>query len=168
MSYWKNYFTKGFSTIVILLFTFLVALLLSILPLPYQLKWLMPNWLALVLIYWIIFIPKLVGVFFTFILGIFIDLLLGNLLGTTSLYLIPVAFFADLLCYRFRSFNIWQQFLMITVLIGISQLIRFWIQIYIHHPPNSIMYWISVPISTLTWPLVCAWVHLFHKVIKFC
>ncbi len=168
MSYWKNYLTKGFSTIVILWITFIIALLLNILPLPYQLKWLMPNWLALVLIYWIVFIPKLVGVVFTFILGIFIDLLLGNLLGITSLSLIPVAFFSDLLCFRFKSFNMWQQFLMVAVLVGISQLIKLWIQLYLHHPPANMLYWAVVPMSTIAWPLVCAFLHLFQKVIKFC
>ena len=168
MNYWKHYITKGLTTILILFSTFMCALLLSLLPLPYHLKWLMPNWLVLVLIYWTVFIPKLIGILFTFILGIIIDLLLGNLIGTTSLCLLPVAFFADLLCYKFRSFNIWQQFLMIAVLVGISQLIRLWIQLYIHHPPINLIYWANIPISTITWPLLCAFLHIFNKVIKFC
>lgn len=168
MNYWKHYITKGLTTILILFITFMCALLLSLLPLPYHLKWLMPNWLVLVLIYWTVFIPKLIGILFTFILGIIIDLLLGNLIGTTSLCLLPVAFFADLLCYKFRSFNIWQQFLMIAVLVGISQLIRLWIQLYIHHPPINLIYWANIPISTITWPLLCAFLHIFNKVIKFC
>lgn len=168
MNYWKNYITKGVTTILILFITFMFALLLSLLPLPYHLKWLMPNWLVLVLIYWTVFMPKLIGILFTFILGIIIDLLLGNLIGTTSLCLLPVAFLADLLCYKFRSFNIWQQFLMIAVLVGISQLIRLWIQLYIHHPPIHLIYWANIPISTITWPLLCACLHIFNKVIKFC
>lgn len=168
MNYWKNYIIKNIMIIFIVSITFMIGLLLTILPLPSSLKWMMPNWLVLILIYWMVFMPKLIGIIFTFLLGCAIDLLLGNTIGTTSLCLLPIAFFADLLCYKFRTFSIWQQFLMITVLVGVAQLIKLWIQLYIHHPPSNIIYWITVPISTITWPLLCAFLHIFNKVIKFC
>lgn len=168
MNYWKNYIIKNITIIFIVSITFMLGLLLSILPLPGCLKWMMPNWLVLILIYWMVFMPKLIGIIFTFLLGCVIDLLLGNVIGTMSLCLLPIAFLADLLCYKFRTFSIWQQFLMIAVLVGVGQLIRLWVQLYIHHPPSNIMYWINVPISTITWPLLCACLHMFNKVIKFC
>lgn len=167
MNYWKQHFIKSLGVVCVLLITFIFGLLLNLLPLPYKLKWLMPNWLVLVLIYWIIFIPKLISIEFVFVLGIFIDLLLGNLLGITSLCLVSVAFVANLFCYRFRTFNTWQQFLMIALLVGIGQLIRLWVQLYINYPPSGMGYWITIVSSTMVWPLVCAWLHLFNKVIKF-
>ena len=168
MNYWKHYFIKGCIGILILLFTFIIALLLNMLPLPYQFKWLMPNWLVLVLIYWIIFVPELIGVMFTFVLGMVVDLLVGNLLGLTSLCLVPVAFFADRLGRRFRTFNMWQQFLVVIVLVSINHLIRLWFQLYINYPTSNINYWLTIPISIIAWPLVCGCLHLFRKVIKFC
>lgn len=168
MNYWKNYFTKSITAIFIVSITFIIALLLSILPMPSYLKWMMPNWLALVLIYWMVFMPKLIGIAYIFLLTCAIDILLGNFIGTMGLCLLPIAFFADLLCYKFRTFSIGQQFLMISVLVGVGQLIRLWVQLYIHHPPSNIMYWVNVPISTITWPLLCMFLHMFNKVIKFC
>lgn len=168
MSYWKHYFIKGFSLLGILSCTFLGAILLSMIPLPYQLKWLMPNWPILVLIYWIIFVPELIGLFFTFTLGIIIDLLMGNLLGLTSICFMPVAFFADRICYRFRAFNISQQFLVIIVLVSVNHLIRLWLQLYINCPTNNINYWLTIPSSIVAWPFVCGTLHLFRKLIKFC
>lgn len=165
MSYWKPSLSKGFSTIVALIMTFMLAILLSLVQLPHQFKLVMPNWVALVLIYWIVFVPKLLGVKFAFILGVLIDLTLGNIVGTTSLCLVPIAFFAELFCYKFKTFSILHQFLMISVLIGISQLIRLWIQLYMHHPPSTATYWLSIPLSVLFWPLVWAGLHLFNKVI---
>ncbi len=168
MSYWKHYFIKGFGFLSILLLTFIVAILLSILPVPEKFKWLMPNWPLLVLIYWIIFAPELIGLIFTFILGMVIDLLLGNLLGLTSLCLIPIAFFADRMCHRFRSFSVSQQFLVIIVLVSMNHLIRLWLQLYINCTTNNINYWLTIPASIIAWPLVCGLLHLFRKVIRFC
>lgn len=168
MNYFKHCFIKGYGVVCILLFTFIIAALLNMLPLPYQFKWLMPNWLVLVLIYWIIFVPELIGLMFTFFLGMIIDLLLGNLLGLTSLCLMPVAFFADRMCHRFRTFDVSQQFLVVIVLVSMNHLIRLWLQLYINCPTNNINYWLVIPISIIAWPLVCGSLHLFRKVIKFC
>ncbi len=168
MSYWKHYFIKGLGFLSILLLTFVVAILLSILPITEKFKWLMPNWIVLVLIYWIIFAPELIGLIFTFILGMVIDLLLGNLLGLTSLCLMPIAFFADRMCHRFRSFSVSQQFLVIIVLVSMNHLIRLWLQLYINGTTNNISYWLTIPASMIAWPLVCGLLHLFRKVIRFC
>lgn len=168
MNYLNNRLVKGYGVICILLFTFVIAILLNILPVPYQFKWLMPNWLVLVLIYWIIFVPGLIGLMFTFFLGIIIDLLLGNLLGLTSLCLMPVAFFADSMCPRFRTFNTSQQFLVIVALVSMNHLIRLWLQLYIDCPTHNINYWLVIPVSIIAWPLVCGILHLFRKVIRFC
>lgn len=168
MNYWKNYIFKAYGSKLILLFTFIIAILLYILPLPYKFKWLMPNWLVLVLIYWIIFVPDIIGLSFTFMLGMLIDLLLGNLVGITSLSLMPVTFFADRMSYRFRNLTLVQQFLVVLVLISLNHLIRLWLQLYIKHPANNIAYWLTIPSSIIVWPIVCGGLNLFRKVIKFC
>lgn len=168
MNYAKNSFIRGYGAVFALLFSFIIAVLLNMLPLPYQFKWLMPNWPVLVLIYWIIFVPDLIGLLFTFVLGMVIDLLLGNLLGLTSLCLMPVAFFADRFCHRFRTFNLSQQFSAVMVLISLNHLLRLSLQLYIECPANKLNYWLMIPMSMIAWPLVCASLHLLRKVIRFC
>ena len=168
MKHWKNNIAKNYEITFSLGLSFAMAIILNILPLPYQLRWLMPNWLVLVLIYWVIFTPEIIGLSFTFILGIIIDLLLGNLIGINSLCLMPVAFFADRLSIRFRNLLIMQQFLIVLVLISINHLIRIWLQWYIKYPTNNINYWLAIVSSIIFWPLVCGGLNLFRKVVKFC
>jgi rod shape-determining protein MreD len=168
MSYWKNYFIRGFWLLTIVLATFIFAMMLSIMYLPNTIKWLMPNWVVLVLIYWMIFMPELIGLNFIFILSMMLDLLMNNLLGLTSICLMPVAFFAERICYRFRSFNLPQQFLTITVLVAINNLIRLWLQMYIKHPTNDIHYWLTIISSVIAWPFVCGSLNLLRKTIRLC
>lgn len=168
MKYWQNYIFRACCSKLILLITFMFALLLYILPLTYQFKWLMPNWIVLVLIYWIIFTPEAIDLGFTFILGIFIDLLLGNFIGITSLSLMPVKFVADRMCSRFINLTLLQQFVLVLVLISLNHLIRLWLQLYIKHPTNNLTYWLTIPSSIIGWPIVCGCLNLFRKVIKFC
>jgi rod shape-determining protein MreD len=168
MSYWKYYFIKFFQISTILVSTFCLAIILNSLPLPDSIKWLMPNWVALFLIYWLIFMPELIGVVFTFSLGIVVDLLLGNIVGSTSICLLPVVFFAERICHRFNAFSVIQQFLAIIALISLSQLIKMWLQMYINHSTHYVSYWASIFVSIMVWPLVCGLLHFFRKTIKFC
>lgn len=166
MKYWKNYILKFYSNKLMLLVTFMMALLLYMFPLTYKFKWLMPNWIVLVLVYWIIFTPEDIDLGFIFALGVLIDLLLGNFLGITSLSLMPVKFVADRICSRFFNLTLLQQFLLVLLLISLNHLIKLCLQLYIKHPTNNLTYWLTIPSSIVGWPIVCGCLNLFRKVIK--
>src|SRR5687768_12120928 len=119
----KNYLSKSLYNFLILIISIIMALILNLIPMPENLKWLKPNFIALVILYWVIFTPGTFGLYFTFIVGICIDLLTNNLLGSTSLTLLPMVFLGDMFNYRFRAFNLWQQLLVIFSALGITQLI---------------------------------------------
>ena len=61
--------------------TILIAFMLEILPLPGFIIWFRPAWTLLVLIYWAMALPEVVGVGYAFMVGIFLDVLTGTLLG---------------------------------------------------------------------------------------
>jgi rod shape-determining protein MreD len=68
----------------------IVALILMILPLPDWAQMYRPNWMALVLIYWSMALPRRVGLWFAFFSGIVLDTSLGTLLGQHTLALVIV------------------------------------------------------------------------------
>jgi rod shape-determining protein MreD len=45
----------------IILGTFIVGLMLSQIPLPYFIEWARPEWVAMILIYWVMALPHRVG-----------------------------------------------------------------------------------------------------------
>ena len=95
--------------------TLIIALLLSILPLPEVIVFLRPDWVAIVLVYWSLFKPGHFGFLTAFWLGLVLDTLYGSLLGQHALALLAVTYIARHFHLRIRVFPIWQ--MSVTILV---------------------------------------------------
>ena len=69
----------------VILVTLFLAGLLEVVPLPEDLNWLRPDWLLLVLMYWVLALPHRVGVLWGFVVGLYHDVLVGTTLGQWAL-----------------------------------------------------------------------------------
>ena len=76
----------------IILGTLVLAALFTVLPLPDWLEAYRPEWVALVVIYWVVALPDRIGLFSAWIAGFFMDVLEGSLLGLNALALALVAY----------------------------------------------------------------------------
>ncbi|MGB0466340.1 MAG: rod shape-determining protein MreD [Pontibacterium sp.] len=139
---------------MIIFATFLLGIVLSQMPLPEFVGWARPEWVAMILIYWVIALPQSVGVGTGFIAGIVLDVIRGSVLGTNALALTIVAYLAMGLHRRMRVFPIWQQSLMVMVLIGIHQLILHWVQSLVGYTGESLLFLLPALVSALIWPLI--------------
>ncbi len=74
----------------VIVVSYLVALLLTIWPLPNWAEPFRPAWVVLATIYWCLFLPHRVGLLVTFGVGILVDTLTGSLLGEHALALLLV------------------------------------------------------------------------------
>ena len=133
--------------------TFLLAFILAIVPLPPWLGWARPEWLALVLVYWVIALPHRVGVFTGLGLGILLDVLEGAVLGQNALSLAVMALLANTLYQRLRVYNLLQQAAVVFLLIGINQLICHWIQTLQGVTTVWPIYLLPAFTSALLWPV---------------
>lgn len=133
--------------------TFVLAFILAIVPFPAWLGWARPEWIALILIYWTIALPHRVGVLTGLVLGIFLDVVEGAVLGQNALSLAVVALLANTLYQRLRVYNLWQQASVVFLLVGINQLICYWVQTL----QGVIMLWpiylLPAFTSALLWPV---------------
>ncbi len=134
--------------------SFIVAMLLSIVPLPPSLHAFMPEWLLLVTIYWGMALPHRVGIGIAWGLGLLLDVLRDTLLGQYALVMALVIFLTIHLHQRIRVASLWQQAATIFVLCLIYMLIVFWIKGIQGLAPDFWMALISPLISTLIWPAV--------------
>lgn len=123
-------FTLGQRMLV--LTTFVVATLLTLMPLPGYANILRPNWVALVLVYWCMAIPTRMGVGSGWLLGLLLDILYGSLLGEQALAKALLAFLTLRFTLRLRVFPRWQQALATGVLIAISDLFVLMIKVLVH------------------------------------
>jgi len=138
----------------VILATFVVALVLAVLPLPQWLLWARPEWLALALIYWTIALPQRVGVLTALSLGVAMDVLEGAVLGQNGFALVVVAVLALLLYQRLRVFSLLQQAGVVFVLIGIHQLICQWVQNLEGAGAQTSLFLLPALTSALLWPVV--------------
>ena len=140
-----------------ILVTILLAGLLAILPLPDALALGRPEWLTLVLIYWVIALPQRIGVFWGFGVGLFQDVLTGSVLGQHAIALAVVAYIALAVHKRLRVFPPLQQAVVVFLLIGTGSLLAYIVQNAVGRallPPV----WVLLPalVSALIWRPVFA------------
>jgi len=136
--------------------TFVIAFLLTIIPLPPIAQWFRPEWVALVLIYWVLTTPSLVGMGIAFSVGLLLDGLRGGLLGQYALVFTLMAFITLKLHRRLSLFPIWQQAVCVFLIIIGGQLVVAWTRGLIGQAPMGNMFWLAALTSMVLWP----WLYL--------
>jgi rod shape-determining protein MreD len=139
---------------VFMISSFIMGLILMIIPLPFNAHWFKPEWSSLILVFWVISEPQLVGVGIAWCIGLLMDALKGDLLGQTALAMSMIAYLAQALGPRIRLQPFWHQLLCMLVLVGLGQLVLLSIRLLIGYPPQTGLVWLSTLSSVLVWPLV--------------
>lgn len=142
--------------------TLIVALLLSVLPMPEHMEIGRPLWLALVLTFWAIHFPQNIGVLTAWCVGIAQDILYGSLFGQHALALVIIVFLVLTLQQRLKVFPLWQQSCVLLVIYGLAQLVLLWLSTLSGMRPEINYYAWPVLISCLLWP----WLYLLLINIK--
>jgi rod shape-determining protein MreD len=132
--------------------SFTVAILFSLIPLPGWGAWLRPDFLALLIIYWVMTTPDRVGLRTAWLLGILVDIIQGNLFGLHALSYCLLAYVVITLHQRLRLFPMMQQSVCVLFLIALQELIVVWIEGITGHPPQNFGYLLSIGTSMLAWP----------------
>ncbi|MCP5459802.1 MAG: rod shape-determining protein MreD, partial [Gammaproteobacteria bacterium] len=109
----------------VILFSFIVALLLTIIPLPLWVDRIRPDWMCLVLIYWCMALPHRVGVGAGWLMGLLLDAAQGTLLGQHALALAVVGFLTLKTYRRVRVLPLWQQSFTILAFVAVNQFLVF-------------------------------------------
>jgi len=131
-----------------------VAVVLTLLPLPDFLEPLRPYWVALVLIYWCLETQDLVTLGFAFTFGLVLDLITGTLLGQHALSLVIIVYLVTRFRFRLRFFPPWQQALSVFGLLLNDRIILLWINSLRGEPLPSFDYWAAPMVGTALWPWV--------------
>ena len=97
----------------VILITFVFAMVLSVVHLPMWmpewLGWLRPEWIVLVLFFWVVEHPDRFGMILAWVLGLFLDVLLSEPLGVNGLCLTVITFVTWTFYERLRMYSVIQQ-----------------------------------------------------------
>ena len=151
---------------LVIIASFGTAMLLNILPLPTAIEVFRPDWVAMVLAYWVMALPNRVGVFVGWTVGLFVDVLNGSLLGVHALTLGVVAYLTRMIYHRLRLFPRWKQAINVAVVVGIHRLLTLLLLGLVTPIKADFDYWLPLVGVALFWP----WVFIILRDVrrKFC
>ncbi len=158
----KNESKGGF----VILLSFAAAMFMNILPWWQTIDLFKPDWVALVLVYWVMAVPNRVGVLVGWIVGLFVDVLYGTLFGIHAMTFALMAYLIQMTYHRLRLFPRWKQSINIAVVIGIHMLLGRVLRGFVQPVSADFNYWMPLLGAMLFWP----WVFIFLRDVrrKFC
>ena len=132
--------------------TLLVTLILAIMPLPLIVKPYRPDWTLMVLIYWTLALPHKVNVGVAWICGFLLDVLLGTVLGVHAMSCAIVVYFAGDNYQMIRNFSVWQQSLIVGMLLALHHLLVYWLSHFLTETYFVPEYLYPVLTGAVAWP----------------
>jgi len=138
----------------VILVTLVIALLLTILPMPEWAERFRPQWVAMTLIYWALALPTRVGVFWAWGVGLVMDVTSGTVLGQHALSLSVAVYLAVELHARIRVFPLLQQAVSVWVLLLVERLLALWVFGATGQPTPTLWYWMPTFTGMLLWPWI--------------
>ncbi|GAA0742844.1 rod shape-determining protein MreD [Ideonella azotifigens] len=142
---------------VFLWFSLLLAMALNLMPLGRYAA--MPDFIALVLVFWNVHQPRRVGIGWAFVFGLLMDVHEGALLGQHALSYSLLSYFAIALHRRVLGFGWGAQLLHVLPLFFIAQLVSLLIRLLAGDAFPGWQLALAPLIQALLWP-VASWVLL--------
>jgi len=131
--------------------SFLVALVLTVLPLPTVFNQARPAFVLLTLVYWVLALPHRYGIFVAFAVGLALDVISGKMLGLHALLLAVLAYICIKQYSRVRMFTQPMQAAFVLLLVGLSLLLQLWIENAVRPVSIRASYWWPALTSGLLW-----------------
>jgi len=139
-----------------LLLSALVALILTVLPLPHWLDVVRPAFLVLTVLYWSVNAPRAGGLAIGFFAGLMLDVFQGPVLGEHALALSLVTYIAVREHQRLRSKPAIQQAMIVFAFLVVYEIVLFMIDGWTGHPVTSPLRWVHTVSGALIWPPAAA------------
>jgi len=139
-----------------LLLSALLALILTVLPLPWWLDVARPAFLVLTVLYWSVNAPRAGGLAIGFFAGLMLDVFQGPVLSEHALALSLITYIAVREHQRIRSKPAIQQALIVFPALMLYEVLLFMIDGWTGHPVTSPLRWVHTVSGALIWPPAAA------------
>jgi rod shape-determining protein MreD len=146
-----------------MIFSGLIALFLSVLPLPGWLDVVRPAFLVLAVLYFSITAPRAGGLTLGFLAGVALDVFQGSVLGQHALALSLVTYIAVREHQKIRSKPAFQQSLIVFFALLAYEFVVFAIDGWTGQPITNPLRWVHTFTGALIWPIAIALLERGHS-----
>ena len=121
------------------------------------------DWLALILLYWVVALPARVGFSYAVGAGLILDLLNDAPLGHNAMVFCVIVVCAQLTYLRLRKLDRVSQMAVAFLVIGVAHFVETWLNLAAGYPSNSVSPITTGLLSALVWPAVLSVLRRFRR-----
>jgi rod shape-determining protein MreD len=144
--------------------TFFIAFYLAAIPMG-RFEMARPDWVGMLIIFWVLIMPERFGVFVSFLIGLVFDTLVGTTLGLYGLVFAILAYTVLLLHARLKMYPLGQQAMVIFLILGVTHFASQWLKAWLMSVVSGELHIWPALTSALIWPWVYGLARTFQ--IKF-
>jgi rod shape-determining protein MreD len=131
------------------------AAFLQIMPLPPFIDfYFRPHWMLLTCLYWCLAMPHRFNIGSAWVTGLMLDVLWGTTFGLNALVFGLCCAFVVQQCQRIRSYSVWHQALIFTVIVFIYQFLTATLASWLNDALIDNQYYFASLVTLLAWPWV--------------
>lgn len=146
--------TTGFNLFWAIALSSIIALTLTIMPLPQWVFYFWPDWMALIIVYWALTVPDRVGPWIGFAIGTILEVLFVRNFGVQGFGMALLAFAVNRMHQQLQVLSFGPQMLVVGILVGVFKLITGWLYGLTADFTITTEYWYSLLGGMLCWPFV--------------
>jgi rod shape-determining protein MreD len=143
--------------------TALIALVLTLLPLPQLLSIIWPNLLVLTVLYWSTMAPQAGGMLLGFLAGLALDVLGGSQLGQHAFALAALTYLAIKLHLLTRAKPLFEQAIFAAIGLLVYELLLWAIDGFSSRATSGWTRWLHVPVGAALWPVAAGLLGRLHS-----
>lgn len=134
--------------------TICFGLLAAIYPLSPPVSVFRPEWICLIMIYWVLHTPNHIGIGIAWTVGLFQGVLEGSVWGGHAFALAAVSYVCLMSYRRLRSYSLTQQSFWIFIFVGLHQMFVNWFQGFEGYADAPRQMLLSSLVTAAFWPLL--------------
>jgi rod shape-determining protein MreD len=141
-------------------------MLLSIIKSPQWMLWYRPEFTLIILIYWALLLPDRCGLWMAALVGLFQDSITASYLGQHILIYSIVIVFILFSYQRLRMMGVWQQTVVIFILLFMQQIIEYFVAVIMGQPRLPLWYVLPSISGALLWPILVIFLRIIRKKMR--
>ena len=143
-----------YKDVVLFSISIVFSMMLLVLPLPQFILIYRPNWIFLMLVFWLLYAPGLTGLIWFWVIGLFQDVIQATPFGMHALSYLFLVYVLSLVSLKISRLPMWQQVLFVFCASFLVRLLCYCIQALCGFPVHISYVFGGIVVDAALWPWV--------------